>query len=63
MKALIALFLVTGCASNREYEVMTRQTADNGLQLMSDEDHGVICYVYKDGDDTAMSCVKTRAPK
>lgn len=64
MKAFIALVLmVSGCASDKAYEVMTHQTADNGLQLMSDEDRGVVCYVYKDGDDAAMSCIKTRVPK
>jgi hypothetical protein len=64
MKAFIALVLmVSGCASDKAYEVVTHQTADNGLQLMYDEDRGVVCYVYKDGDDAAISCVKTRVPK
>ena len=62
MKTFISIFTIlslAACSSTRDYQVMTDQIVDNGVQHLKDKDRGVSCYVYKDSDGVSMSCVKT----
>lgn len=53
----IILFVVFGCSTPREYNQLTGQVAEYGVQSIEDKKNGNICYVYRDGDWSALSCL------
>jgi hypothetical protein len=57
---MILLFAVIlgGCATKRDYTQLTDQVAEYGVQKIEDKKTGNICYVYRDGDWSSLSCVK-----
>lgn len=59
-KFLPISILMVGCSTPRDYRQMTGQVAEYGVQSIQDKDKGVTCYVYRDGDWSSLSCVKTK---
>lgn len=60
--ATAALFIaggmsVSGCAGHREYRQLTDQVGEYGVQAIEDKRNPVICYVYRDGDNSSLSCL------
>ena len=53
-----ALISLSGCAT-REYTMLTKQVGEYGIQRFEDKDKNVVCYVYRDADNGAMSCLKS----
>lgn len=59
MKYLILLaFTLIGCAT-RDYTQLTDQVGEYGVQKIKDKKENVVCYVYRDGDNSSLSCVNT----
>lgn len=54
---LTASLLLGGCASPREWRELTVQVANYGLQVYEDKPRGNVCYVYRDNDSPAISCL------
>jgi hypothetical protein len=59
LAALAAVLMSTGGCATREYTMLTKQVGDYGIQRFDDKDKNVVCYVYRDSDNGAMSCVKS----
>lgn len=63
MYAIVAAILiaggmsVSGCAGHREYRQLTDQVGEYGVQAIEDKRNPVICYVYRDGDNSSLSCL------
>lgn len=60
MRVSIAITLIlvsTACTTPRDYVQLTDQVGEYGLQVIPDSPHGVRCYVYRDGDNSSLSCV------
>lgn len=57
--AIIVVLVVASvaCTTPRDYVQLTDQVGEYGLQVISDSPHGVRCYVYRDGDNSSLSCV------
>lgn len=55
---MIIMFIMLGCSTPRDYTQMTDQVAEYGVQYIEDKKNGNICYVYRDGDWSSLSCVK-----
>lgn len=58
-KILSISIMLVSCAT-RDYQVMTKQVADYGLQKIEDKKTKVICYIYRDADSPSLSCVNTK---
>lgn len=58
MKLLSLVVLLTGCASTRDYSLISKQVADYGIQRYEDKQKNVVCYIYRDKDSPALSCLK-----
>lgn len=54
---ILAILSVTACG-HRDYAQLSDQVAEYGLQSYSDKRTDVVCYMYRDGDYSALSCVK-----
>jgi len=39
--------------------MLTKQVGEYGIQRFEDKDKNVVCYVYRDADNGAMSCLKS----
>lgn len=61
MRYLFLALVLVGCASKRDFVPVTEQIANNGLSVVEDRKHDVLCYVYRDSDGSSIACV--RAPK
>lgn len=60
MKSLsvcIAL-IVSGCASRSPYVTITEYAVDQGLYKIKDKKNNTVCYIYRDEDNSSLSCVK-----
>lgn len=56
---ILPISLITvNCSTTRDYKQLTEQVADYGLQRLDDKSKGVSCYVYRDRDNSIMSCIK-----
>lgn len=55
MKYLFLALALTGC-STADYKQLSTQVGENGLQ--SYEDKAAVCYIYRDSDTSALSCIK-----
>ena len=59
LAALAAVLMSTSGCATREYTMLSKQVADYGIQRFEDKDKNVVCYVYRDADNGAMSCLKS----
>jgi hypothetical protein len=59
LAALAAVLMSTSGCATREYAMLTKQVGDYGIQRFEDKEKNVVCYVYRDSDNGAMSCVKS----
>lgn len=57
MKYIMLALVLSGCAT-RDYKQISDQVAEYGLQSYEDKKHSVVCYMYRDGDFSSLSCVK-----
>lgn len=58
LAALAAMLMSVGGCATRDYTMLTKQVGDYGIQRFEDKAKNVICYVYRDSDNGAMSCLK-----
>lgn len=58
MKLLTMLLFLTGCTTTRDYHMLSKQVAEYGIQRYEDKQKNVVCYVYRDDDSPAISCLK-----
>lgn len=63
MKLFILSILLFGCASERDYSVVTEQVVNIGMEKIVDKSTGVVCFIYKDSDGVSNSCLKVYKPK
>lgn len=63
MKLLTMLLFLTACSTPRDYNTLSKQVAEYGIQRYEDKQKNVVCYVYRDDDSPALSCLKLKNKK